>query len=279
MDHKRGLRMLFVFALASTFLSACAQSTPTAAATTVALKPAPTTTTVPATDTPTSVPPTSTPVPPTETTSSTETLAPTATLTRTAEPTSAPTDTPALPTATPVPPTATRVPPAATRKPTATAVPKFYTVAWKTGIQYDARNPTSFWCKLHNEYQNGASEDMPFQNKDTLTKFFFTGSKIGAVDGFEPVFGIANPDGSINRWALGGWYAKAFGWPNGIEKFPPDPIKAGTASGDWTFYSNTGAREYCRFAYVKWKGQISAAEFAGKGDLVNANATLPAGAP
>ena len=41
---------------------------------------------------------------------------------------------------------------------------------------------------------------------------FLSQDVIGTVDGYEPVFGIANPDGSLNRWALGGWYAKLLGW-------------------------------------------------------------------
>lgn len=103
---------------------------------------------------------------------------------------------------------------------------------------------------------------------------------MGTVDGYDPVFGVANADGSINRWGLGGWYAKALGWSNGIEKFPPDPIQAGTTSDDWTWYSIAGLNgEYCRYVYVKWNGTINAAEYSPKGELVNAHATLPPGAP
>jgi phosphatidylserine/phosphatidylglycerophosphate/cardiolipin synthase-like enzyme len=70
-----------------------------------------------------------------------------------------------------------------------------------------------------------------------------------------------------------------FGWPNGIDKLPPDPIKGGTTSDDWTWYSFAQKNgEYCRFVYVKWKGQISAAEYSPEGKLINSNATLPPGA-
>lgn len=273
--------------LAFLFLSACAQSTP-AAATPLAINPA--STEIAIATAPTVSPPTDTPVTFTETPSPTETAEPTSTSTPTAVPPTEtstavpPTATPVPPTATPVPPTATRVPPTATRvpptaKPKPTAVLKLFTVTWKTGIQYDARDQNSFWCKLHDEYQNNASEDMPFQNKETLTNYFFLGRAPKTIDGYEPVFGIAGPDGSIVRWGLGGWYAKMLGWRNGYDEFPPSPIKAGTPSGDWTFYSNASTGEYCRYVYVKWKGQISAAEFSGKGDLVSSNATLPPGAP
>jgi hypothetical protein len=273
MNRKRALAMLIVMALAFLFLSGCAQST-SSAATTVALNP--TTTSIPPAHTPTVVPPTDTPVPPSSTPSPTDTAAPTSTSTATAiPPTNTPT--PVTPTATSVPPTPTRVP--ATAKPKPTAVPNIYAVTWKTGIQYDARTGSSFWCKLHDEYQNNSSEDMPFQNKESITNYFFLGRKVIVVDGYEPVFGIAGPDGSIIRWGLGGWYAKRLGWPNGYEEFPPGPIKAGAPSGDWTFYSDVTTGEYCRYAYVKWKGQISAAEFSGKGDLVSTKATLPPGAP
>jgi len=99
-------------------------------------------------------------------------------------------------------------------------------------------------------------------------------------NGYQPVFVIANADGTVNRWSTAGWYSKLFGWPNGIEDFPPKPIPGNTNSGDWTWYSITQNNgEYCRFAYVRWQGQVYAAEFAPDGKLVNSNATLPEGAP
>jgi hypothetical protein len=120
---------------------------------------------------------------------------------------------------------------------------------------------------------------MPFQNATTFTKYPIGPIASGTIDGYQPVIGIANPDGSINHWAMAGWYSSYFGWPNGITDWPPKPIPANADSGDWTWYSNSDQGQYCRYAYVKWKGHVSAAEFSGKGDLVNANATLPPGAP
>ncbi|MGE5138175.1 MAG: hypothetical protein ACM3JD_01825 [Rudaea sp.] len=274
------LHLSLLLGLAVVVLASCGAPTPAptvqaaavAAATETPTPPTetpipPTETLIPPTDTP--VRPTETPVPPTETPTRTPTLTSTPSLTPTTTATATLT------------PTATRVPATATRKPTAkpTVAPRAFSVTWKTGIEYNNRTADSFWCQLHNEYQNNSTEDMPFQNKTTLTSFFFLGKPIATVDGYEPIFGIANPDGSINRWALGGWYAKLLGWRNGYDEFPPLPIKAGSASGDWTFYSNVSGGEYCRYVYVKWKGQVSAAEFAGKGELINTNAKLPVGAP
>lgn len=145
---------------------------------------------------------------------------------------------------------------------------------------YEGRNADSRWCKMHNDTQNLTTEDMQFQD---LTQFWK--HPIGAFPGdtsagYQPVFGIANPDGTINRWARAGWYAKLFGWPNGIEDLPPKSVVGGSSSGDWTWYSvaqNNG--EFCKFVYVRWKGQVTAAEYAPDGKLINTNATLPQGAP
>ncbi len=97
--------------------------------------------------------------------------------------------------------------------------------------------------------------------------------------GYGPIFGVANPDGTIKQWRVAGWYSKLFGWPNGIPGWPYD-LKANTLSDDWTWYSIANRNgEYCRYVYVKYQGQVSAAEYAPKGELVNTNAKLPPGAP
>lgn len=145
---------------------------------------------------------------------------------------------------------------------------------------YEGRDAETRWCQMHNETLNLTGEEMSFQNPETLLK-----KPMGVLidlktDGFQPVFAIANADGTINRWSAAGWYAKMFGWPNGIEDFPPKPVVGGASSGDWTWYSvvqNNG--EFCRFVYVRWKGQALAAEYAPDGKLINVNATLPPGAP
>lgn len=238
---------------------------------------APTATFVPPTATETVAPPTATETtePPTATsvpTTATETLPP-PTATETTEP----------PTATVVPPTATAAPTvvSATRAPTKPPAPaNAFSVMWKTDMGYEGRDAETRWCQMHNETQNLTGEDMHFQDLGTLLK-----KPMGALidlktDGFQPVIAIANADGTINRWSAAGWYAKMFGWPNGIEDFPPKPVVGGASSGDWTWYSvvqNNG--EFCRFAYVRWKGQVLAAEFAPDGKLINTNATLPDGAP
>lgn len=145
---------------------------------------------------------------------------------------------------------------------------------------YEGRNADSRWCKMHNETQNLTGEDMQFQDLEALLKHAIGPFPDSKTDGYQPVFGIANADGSINRWWRAGWYAKIFGWPNGIEDLPPKPVVGGASSGDWTWYSvvqNNG--EYCRYVYTRWKGQVSVGEYAPDGKLINANATLPPGAP
>lgn len=230
--------------------------------------PPPSATLVPPTTTATSSPPTATDIPPT----ATETSAP---------PTATETSLP--PTATAVPPAATTAPTAIppTRAPTKPPVPaNVFSVAWKTDMGYEGRDAETRWCQMHNETLNLTGEEMSFQNPETLLK-----KPMGVLidlktDGFQPVFAIANADGTINRWSAAGWYAKMFGWPNGIEDFPPKPVVGGASSGDWTWYSvvqNNG--EFCRFVYVRWKGQALAAEYAPDGKLINVNATLPPGAP
>lgn len=282
--------LVFLILALATACAAPAQapSTPVpqvAAANTVA--PSPTATAVPATAT--NVPPTPTQVPPSATNTATQTA--TSTPTRTATNTNTPTVT-ASPTSTatltPPPPTATKIPPTATRKatvikPTNTPKPstKVFSVTWNTNMGYEPRDGSSSWCKFHNQYVNNTSEEMPFQsfaegsNKFILLTFDPTLTK----GGYQPIIGIANPDGSINRWRLGGWYAKLLGWPNGIEQFPPGPLPANGPSDDWTWYSVSGPGEFCKYAYVRWKGQVSAVEFAPDGTIVNRNAALPAGAP
>jgi hypothetical protein len=147
-------------------------------------------------------------------------------------------------------------------------------------MSYEPRNAESNWCKMHNEAQNLTGEEMLFQNLET-----FLQAPVGPLgdlksDGYQPVFVIANADGSINRFSAAGWYARAFGWSNGIVEFPPNPVLGGANSGDWTWYSNVQTNgEYCRFVYVRWKGQVQAAEYAPDGKLVNTNAALPPGAP
>jgi len=231
----------------------------------------------------------------------TETLAlptdaPTPTDTMTAVPTDVPPDTAteaAPPTVTltftPVPPTATKVAPAPTRKPTVvppTAAPKpsanAFTVNWKSGFEYLPRDATSSWCQMHDEFQNLTDKEMPFQQYDDDAKkltHLLTLNPEGTVGGYQPIVGIANADGSINHWQSAGWYAKAFGWRNGIEKMPPDGLAAGAPSGDWTWYGVTDQGQFCRFVYMKWDGQTTAAEYAPDGKLTDGNATLPPGAP
>lgn len=248
---------LFVVIALALFLTACGGATPPPAAVAVAA----TATPVPPTDTP--LPPTPTEVPPTATV-----VPPTATA---VPPTATPV--PPTPTSTPVPPTATptRVPP------TFTPIPRYFTVSWKK-VEYNPRTGGSFWCQFHNQYQNLTSEPMPFNKRDTVMNYFFDTGVVGVVDGYEPVIGIANGDGSISKWALAGWYAREFGWPNGMEPFPPNALNPGL-SDDWTWYSVSRGGQYCRFAYVKWKGQISGVEFSPQGDVINTNAKIPADAP
>jgi hypothetical protein len=274
MEQRKALPLLAALLLAVIFMAACGQSTPaTPAAAALALSPSPTT--IPPTGTPTAVPATETAVAPSATAvPPTSTPEPTDTATA-VPPTSTPTAEP--PTATPVPPTATSVPPTAVPRPTLAPTPAaLLKVDWKTGIEYIPRNGTSNWCQMHNQYHNNSGADVSFQ----ATPYSSVGSTPNAkYSGYDPIFGIANPDGFINAWRVGGWYSKMLGWPNGIPGLPPD-IKAGTVSDDWTWYSVAATNgEYCRFVYVKFKGQISAAEYSAKGDLVNPNATLPAGAP
>lgn len=246
--------------------------------------------TIPPTDVP---PPTATLVPPTDTATiapptATETIVlPTAT---TIPPTATETSAPPTATETSLPPTATAVPPAATTAPTTvppTRAPTKppvaanpFSVTWKTNVEYNNKDASSNWCQLHNETMNLTSEDMLFQ--DPATFFKAPAGPLGDLkpDGYQPVFGIANADGTLNRWSSAGWYAKMFGWRNGIEDFPPKPVIGGTSSGDWTWYSVVQLNgEYCRFVYVRWKGQVLAAEYAPDGKLINVNATLPPGAP
>lgn len=149
-------------------------------------------------------------------------------------------------------------------------------------MSYEGRTADSFWCQFHNQYQNNTAQEMPFQEfKDQSDGrvILLSFDPTLVTGGFQPIIGIANADGTINRWVLAGWYAKIFGWSNGIEEFPPRPLGANAPSGDWTWYNVSRPGEFCKFAYVKWKGQISAAEYAPDGKLVNTNATLPPGAP
>lgn len=147
---------------------------------------------------------------------------------------------------------------------------------------YEGRDATSRWCQIHNETQNLTAEGLPFQQfADEGKKIvsLFTYDPKYAQGGFQPIFGVANADGSINRWTLAGWYAKAFGWPNGIEEFPPSGVAGNATTGDWTWYSIAREGQFCKYVYVKWKGQTSVAEYSPDGKLINANATLPPGAP
>ncbi len=222
------------------------------------------------TDTPTVIPPTATNTP-------THVASPTTMTCKICEMTKAASRLTSAPTTpTPIPPTAKPKPALAP-----TAVAKLFSVDWKTGMEYIPQSATRNACQMHNQYRNNSQEEMPFQNKDTLLKFFFTTGELGPVEGYEPIFGLANPDGSMSQWKLAGWYARAFGWSNGIAEFPPQALNAGAASDDWTWYSihNKEAGQWCRYVYVKWKGQISAAEYSAKGDLINTNAKLPPGAP
>jgi hypothetical protein len=292
MNAQKLFRFAIVLAVTLLGVTACsapaAQVTPAAqvvavsspAPTLVSPTDLPTATTVPPTNTSTAtatrLSPTNTPIPPTKTPlpTSTSTLTPTDTPTEPPTPTFTSTLTPTLK---PKPTVA------ATRKPTAKpAAAKSFAVTWNSNVEYNGRTADSFWCQFHNQYQNLTAQEMPFQT--------FTDDKLGNVilltfdankakGGYQPVIGIANADGTINRWRLGGWYAKAFGWRNGIEQFPPGPLAANAPSDDWTWYSVSQAGEYCKYVYVKWNGQTSAAEFAPDGKLVNPNATLPAGAP
>ncbi len=147
---------------------------------------------------------------------------------------------------------------------------------------YEGRDANSQWCQIHNETQNLTAEEMLFQTfeqQNLAPVLLRTYNATLARGGYQPIFGIANADGSINRWMLAGWYAKAFGWPNGIEQFPPNGVAGGASSGDWTWYSVARAGEFCKFVYVRWKGQRSVSEYAPDGKLINTNATLPSGAP
>ncbi len=124
--------------------------------------------------------------------------------------------------------------------------------------------------------------EMPFQTygdeEKKLIKLLSLDPE-GTTGGYQPIIGIANGDGTINHWRSAGWYAKAFGWRNGIEKMPPDALAANAPSGDWTWYSVTDQGQFCRYVYMKWNGQTLAAEYAPDGELVNGNAILPDGAP
>jgi hypothetical protein len=254
-----GLLLVILFASACNAEPAAVPATIAPTAVAIAATP----TSPPATDTP--IPPTDTLVPPTET--------PTMTPTQTA--TELPTETPTSvrsPTATPVPPTATRKPTAAP-----TAVPQLVTVDWKTGMEYNNRDGSSFWCQMHNQYHNNSPEDLKFQEGKTMV--YPGATPPNTYSGYGPIFGVANPDGSIKQWRVAGWYSKMLGWPNGIPGWPYD-IKAGTVSDDWTWYSDAQRNgEYCRYVYVKWRGQVSAAEYSPKGDIVSTNSALPPGAP
>ncbi len=257
MKHPSWFALVILLGIAI-FSAACGSpaAAPTvSAATAVAIQPtaAPT-----ATDTP--IPPTDTPVPPTVTPTSTPTDTPTATYT----PTETPTNTP------------TRIPPTPTRKPTLipTVPPAVLVVDWKTKMEYNARDGSTFWCQTHNQYHNNSTSNIPFQSV-----LLWPGETPPSdYSGYGPVFGVANPDGSIKYWWMAGWYSKQFGWRNGIDGWPYD-LKPGL-SDDWTWYSVAQRDvEYCRFVYVKYQGQYSVAEYAPNGDLINTHATLPPGAP
>jgi|GEM_PF-1481725 len=268
------------------FLNGCAApATPPQNVSQVAATNAPVPTLVSPTDAPTATnpPPTATKIPPTNTATKippTNTPTHTPTHTATATATQIPTDTPTSP------PTATIVPTQkpATKAPTKPPAPaKAFSVAWKTNVGYEGRDATTFWCKFHNQYDNLSAKEFPFQGfgadiQDTRVRLLTFDPKL-AQGGYQPVIGIANADGSINRWRLAGWYAKALGWSNGIEPFPPNPLAANSPSDDWTWYSISRQGEYCKYAYVKWQGQTSAVEFAPDGTIVNTNATLPPDAP
>ncbi len=277
---------LFLLITAGLLLNACnAPATPLPVVAQVGVTKTAVPTLVSPTDAPTATtaPPTATAIPPTDTPTKippTNTAMPTATHTATATATPIPTDTPTLP------PTATAKPTQkpATKAPTKPPAPaKAFSVTWNTNVGYEGRNATSFWCKFHNQYQNLSAQEFPFQGfgadaQDTRVRLLTFDPKL-AQGGYQPVIGIANPDGTINRWRLAGWYAKALGWPNGIEPFPPNPLAANAPSDDWTWYSVSNQGEYCKYAYVKWQGQTSAVEFAPDGTIVNTNATLPPDAP
>lgn len=282
--------VLMTVSLALLLLGACSAPPPTATAvppTAVSIQPTATTVPPTATATATSLPPTAKSLPPTATNTS---VPPTATNTavpptRTNTPTTIPPT--ATATATSRPPTATKVPATATRKPTLQPTAKpvaagAFTVTWKTGIEYLSRDATSFWCQTHNQFQNQTDAAMPFQDfKDESKKLIhlLTLNPTDSLGGYQPVVGIYNGDGTLNHWQSAGWYAKAFGWRNGIEQFPPDPLAARADSGDWTWYGVPEQGQYCRYVYMRWKGQVSAAEYSPDGKLINTNATLPAGAP
>ncbi len=272
MNRANSLRFLICLCFVVLLASACSQVTPTSVPpTAVAL--APTATSIPAIEPPATATNT---VLPTDT--ATATLAPTDTATSA----SAPTDT-ATATNTLVPPSATRVPlvptrvpvtlaPRPTLAPTLPPITNNLQVDWRSGIEYLARDGSSRWCQMHNAVQNNTSAEVVFQQGN------FTPPGVpppATYSGYDPVFGIANPDGSLKQWRVGGWYSKLFGWPNGIPGYPA-PVPAGQNSGDWTWYSvaqNNG--EYCRYVYVQSQGKKYGAEYNAQGQLINRNVTIP----
>lgn len=203
----------------------------------------------------------------------TRTATATATRTATVTPTKTAAASATAPKPTTAPPTAR---PAPTKAPQAAAP---FNVSWNKGFEYLARDGNSFWCQMHNQVQNLTDQEMPFQSPDVKIVDLLTLNPVGPLGGFQPIVGIANGDGTIAKWQLAGWYAKAFGWRNGIEEFPPHGIAAKGDSGDWTWYGVNQAGQYCKYVYVKWNGHTVAAEFSPQGELVNPNAALPAGAP